>query len=188
MPAAVPCRVLILHHNHHHRITAAAINNLIHYPLLSFPPLRCFTRSRSRSRTFSSSSSSPSTTEEIEEVGGRRGSLPAPQEGTETIDVNPPRGTRDFPPEEMRLRNWLFGNFREVSKLFGFEEVDFPVLESEALFIRKAGEEIRDQLYCFEDKGNRRVALRPELTPSLARLKIFNTPIEMVYCWTMLAL
>ncbi|KAL2534951.1 Histidine--tRNA ligase [Abeliophyllum distichum] len=80
--------------------------------------------------------------------------------------------TRDFPPEEMRLRNWLFQNFREVSQLFGFEEVDFPVLESEALFIRKAGEEIRDQLYCFEDRGNRRVALRPELTPSLARLVI----------------
>ncbi|KAI7999035.1 hypothetical protein LOK49_LG10G01065 [Camellia lanceoleosa] len=46
------------------------------------------------------------------------------------------------------------------------------ILESEALFIRKAGEEIRDQLYCFEDRGNRRVALRPELTPSLARLVI----------------
>lgn len=56
--------------------------------------------------------------------------------------------------------------------MFAFEEVDFPVLESEALFIRKAGEEIRDQLYCFEDRGNRRVALRPELTPSLARLVI----------------
>lgn len=46
------------------------------------------------------------------------------------------------------------------------------MLESEALYIRKAGEEIRDQLYCFEDRGNRRVALRPELTPSLARLVI----------------
>uniref|UniRef100_A0A7N2M6P8 histidine--tRNA ligase n=1 Tax=Quercus lobata TaxID=97700 RepID=A0A7N2M6P8_QUELO len=55
----------------------------------------------------------------------------------------------------------------EVSWLFGFEEVDFP-----ALYIRKAGKEIRDQLYCFEDRGNRRVALRPELTPSLARLEI----------------
>ncbi|KAL0290866.1 UNVERIFIED_CONTAM: Histidine--tRNA ligase, chloroplastic/mitochondrial [Sesamum angustifolium] len=50
----------------------------------------------------------------------------------------------------MRLRNWLFQNFREVSQLFGFEEVDFPVLESEALFIRKAGEEIRDQCWRYE--------------------------------------
>ncbi|GJP31374.1 hypothetical protein CLOM_g12014 [Closterium sp. NIES-68] len=88
----------------------------------------------------------------------------------EMIDVSPPRGTRDFPPDDMRLRNWLFGHFRQVSTLFGFEEVDYPVLESEELFVRKAGEEITQQLYNFEDKGGRRVALRPELTPSLARL------------------
>ncbi|KAL5546122.1 hypothetical protein UlMin_005809 [Ulmus minor] len=106
--------------------------------------------------------------------GGRSGALSPrpPTEELQKIDVNPPKGTRDFPPEEMRIRSWLFNNFREVSRLFGFEEVDFPVLESEALFVRKAGEEIRDQLYCFEDRGNRRVALRPELTPSLARLVI----------------
>ncbi|OWM69690.1 hypothetical protein CDL15_Pgr025539 [Punica granatum] len=107
--------------------------------------------------------------------GGRTGALtpsPVADGVAQKIDVNPPKGTRDFPPEEMRLRNWLFHNFREVSRIFGFEEVDFPVLESEALFVRKAGEEIRDQLYCFEDRGNRRVALRPELTPSLARLVI----------------
>ena len=53
---------------------------------------------------------------------------------------------------------------------FGFEEFDAPVLESEELYVRKAGEEITTQLYNFEDKGGRRVALRPELTPSLARL------------------
>ncbi|XVF07854.1 hypothetical protein REPUB_Repub06bG0175500 [Reevesia pubescens] len=105
---------------------------------------------------------------------GRSDALNPPPlaEEVHRIDVNPPKGTRDFPPEDMRLRNWLFNNFKEVSRLFGFEEVDYPVLESEALFIRKAGEEIRDQLYCFEDRGNRRVALRPELTPSLARLVI----------------
>ncbi|KQJ91660.1 histidine--tRNA ligase, chloroplastic/mitochondrial [Brachypodium distachyon] len=88
------------------------------------------------------------------------------------VELNPPRGTRDFPPEDMRLRTWLFDNFREVSRLMAFEEVDFPVLESEALFIRKAGEEITQQLYNFEDKGGRRVVLRPEITPSLARLVI----------------
>ncbi|TVU10639.1 hypothetical protein EJB05_44240 [Eragrostis curvula] len=96
---------------------------------------------------------------------------PAAQ-GDGVVDVNPPRGTRDFPPEDMRLRTWLFDQFREVSRLMTFEEVDFPVLESEALFIRKAGEEITQQLYNFEDKGGRRVVLRPELTPSLARLVI----------------
>ncbi|XP_066392279.1 histidine--tRNA ligase, chloroplastic/mitochondrial-like [Miscanthus floridulus] len=94
------------------------------------------------------------------------------------VDVNPPRGSRDFPPGDMRLRTWLFDQFREVSRIMAFEEVDFPVLESEALFIRKAGEEITQQinplsfLYNFEDKGGRRVVLRPEITPSLARLVI----------------
>lgn len=58
-----------------------------------------------------------------------------------------------------------------MSKRFGFEEFDAPVLESEALYVRKAGEEITEQLYCFEDKGGRRVALRPELTPSLVRCR-----------------
>ena len=87
-----------------------------------------------------------------------------------TIDTTPPKGTRDFPPEEMRARSWLFGRFRDVAKAFGFDEFDAPVLESEELFTRKAGEEITTQLYNFTDKGDRRVALRPELTPSLARL------------------
>ena len=86
------------------------------------------------------------------------------------VDVSPPRGTRDFFPEDKRFQNWLFGKFRAVSGAFCFEEVDFPVVESEALYVRKAGEEITGQLYNFEDKGGRRLALRPELTPSLARL------------------
>ena len=86
------------------------------------------------------------------------------------IDTSPPRGTRDFPPPDLRARDWLFDNFAAVSRSHGFERFETPVLESEALFTRKAGEEIAGQLYNFEDKGGRRVALRPELTPSLARL------------------
>jgi len=80
-----------------------------------------------------------------------------------------PRGTRDFYPEDLRLRDWLFGNFRAVARAFAFEEVDAPVLESEELFTRKAGEEIVEQLYHFE-LHERRYALRPEMTPSLARM------------------
>ena len=59
-------------------------------------------------------------------------------------------GTRDFGPEEYRLRQWLFGHFEAVSSLFGFEQFETPVLESEELFTRKAGEEITQQLYNFE--------------------------------------
>ena len=80
------------------------------------------------------------------------------------------RGTRDFYPEDMRLRNWLFDNFADAALLHGFDEYDAPVLEHEELYTRKQGEEITQQLYNFEDKGDRKVALRPEMTPSLARM------------------
>ena len=82
----------------------------------------------------------------------------------------PPRGLRDFYPEEMRLRNRLFEVWRTVSRRYGFEEYDAPVVETEDLLIRKSGEEIVDQIYTFEDKSGRRLALRPEMTPSLARM------------------
>ena len=87
-----------------------------------------------------------------------------------TIQLQPVKGTRDFYPDEMRLRNWLFQIWRETSRQFGFEEYDACVLEHEELYIRKAGDEITEQLYNFEDKSARRLALRPEMTPSLARL------------------
>lgn len=80
------------------------------------------------------------------------------------------KGTRDFYPEEMRLRNWLFDNFTYASLLHGFEEYDAPVLENEDLYTRKQGEDIVKQLYSFKDKGDRKVSLRPEMTPSLARM------------------
>jgi histidyl-tRNA synthetase len=82
-----------------------------------------------------------------------------------------PRGTRDFYPEEMRRRSWLFGVFRETAGRFGFEEVDAPMVEHAELFTRKAGEEIVDQLYHFE-LHDRHLALRPEMTPSIARMVI----------------
>ena len=86
------------------------------------------------------------------------------------LDTNPPKGTRDFYPEDMRLRTWLFDQWRDVAKTYGFSEYDAPVLESESLYTRKAGEEVTQQLYNFVDKGDRSVALRPEMTPSLARM------------------
>jgi histidyl-tRNA synthetase len=86
------------------------------------------------------------------------------------LDTNPPKGTRDFYPDDMRLRSWLFDQWRQVAKTYAFSEYDAPVLESEALYTRKAGEEVTQQLYNFIDKGDRAVALRPEMTPSLARM------------------
>ena len=80
-----------------------------------------------------------------------------------------PRGTRDFYPDDMRFREWLFDHFRAVSRSFGFEEVDAPIVEHAELFTRKAGEEIVDQLYHFVIH-DRHLALRGEFTPSLARM------------------
>mmetsp|Transcript_28295 Transcript_28295/g.42787 ORF Transcript_28295/g.42787 Transcript_28295/m.42787 type:complete len:503 (-) Transcript_28295:264-1772(-) len=88
----------------------------------------------------------------------------------EKLDTNPPKGTRDFYPEDMRLRTWLFDQWRQIATKFAFSEYDAPVLESEALYTRKAGEEVTQQLYNFVDKGERAVSLRPEMTPSLARM------------------
>ena len=86
------------------------------------------------------------------------------------IDLQPVKGTRDFFPDEMRLRNWLFEIWQSASVQAGFEEYDTCVLEHEDLYIRKAGDEISKQLFSFEDKSGRRLSLRPEMTPSLARL------------------
>ncbi|KAL6764397.1 hypothetical protein V8C86DRAFT_2475392 [Haematococcus lacustris] len=123
---------------------------------------------------FSSTVEAATTTPHVQDAPAKSspGKITSPSgaSGKGMIDTQPPRGTRDFYPEDHRLRSWLFGEFSAVSNLFGFEQWDAPVLESEELFVRKAGEEITDQLYNFVDKGERHVALRPELTPSLARL------------------
>ncbi|KAK9733379.1 hypothetical protein RND81_04G064100 [Saponaria officinalis] len=161
--------------------TLISLSSFLPFSLLK--PFSFFSSSTSANPSFSPNS--------ISTRSGALSSRPPILKTPSKIDVNPPKGTRDFPPEDMRLRTWLFNNFRELSQLFGFEEVDYPVLESEALFVRKTGEEIKDQLYCFEDRGNRRVALRPELTPSLARLviqkgKSISLPIKWFaigQCW-----
>ena len=79
-------------------------------------------------------------------------------------------GFRDFPPEACAQRNHIFRVFRNVSRAFDFREYDAPILEPLDLFIEKSGPEIVSQLFHFQDKGERAVALRPELTPTLARM------------------
>ncbi|MAG33199.1 MAG: histidine--tRNA ligase [Deltaproteobacteria bacterium] len=86
-------------------------------------------------------------------------------------NLRAPRGTRDFYPDDMRRRSWLFDHFRQTARRFGFEEVDAPMVEHAELFTRKAGEEIVDQLYHFV-LHDRHLALRPEMTPSIARMVI----------------
>ena len=81
------------------------------------------------------------------------------------------KGTRDFYPEQMAVRTWLYGMFREVAESFGYQEWEAPLLETLDLYAAKSGEElVKEQSYVFKDRGGDEITLRPELTPSLARL------------------
>lgn len=79
-------------------------------------------------------------------------------------------GFRDFLPADCAARNYIFGKWREVARRYAFAEWEGPVLEPTDLYRKKSGVEIVDQLFHFTDKGEREVALRPELTPTLARV------------------
>ena len=92
-------------------------------------------------------------------------------------------GFRDFLPEDCAKRNYIFARWREVARRYAFVEWEGPVLEATELYKKKSGAEIADQLFNFTDKGEREVALRPELTPTLARVvaaheREFKKPLE----------
>ena len=81
------------------------------------------------------------------------------------------KGTRDFYPEQMAIRVWLYNRMREVAESFGYQEYEAPILESLDLYAAKSGEElVKEQSYVFTDRGGSEITLRPELTPSLARM------------------
>jgi len=81
------------------------------------------------------------------------------------------KGTRDFYPEQMAIRVWLYNTMREVAESFGYQEYEAPILESLELYAAKSGEElVKEQSYVFTDRGGSEITLRPELTPSLARM------------------
>jgi histidyl-tRNA synthetase len=81
------------------------------------------------------------------------------------------KGTRDFYPDEMAFRNWLYGKVRSISERFGYQEYEAPLLERLELYEAKSGEElVKEQSFVLTDRGGDELALRPELTPSLARM------------------
>ena len=87
------------------------------------------------------------------------------------LSTQPYKGTRDFYPEDMQLRNWFFGRISDTLRLASFEEYNAPMLESLDIYIAKSGEEIaKEQTYNFTDRGGRTLAIRPEMTPSVARM------------------
>ena len=104
------------------------------------------------------------------------------------MSFEPPRGMRDFYPEDMLWRNRVFDAFRAAGEAAGFVPYDACVVENYDLLARKAGEEVGEQIYHFFDKSDRHLALRPEMTPTLARLvaqrqKELHFPLK----WTTIA-
>ncbi len=93
------------------------------------------------------------------------------------------KGAREFYPEDMALRNWIYQTIKTVSHSFGFQEYDGPYLETVALYAAKSGEELVKENYAFPDRSGEMITLRPELTPSLARMiaqrqKQLNYPLK----------
>ncbi len=102
------------------------------------------------------------------------------------MDFKKPRGTRDFLFDEMEERKYVENTIRSVVESYGFKEIKTPIFEDLELFTTRSGEGIKDELYHFQDKGGRDLALRPEITASVARLYNNNLqreakPLKMYY-------
>ncbi|MBI1856989.1 histidine--tRNA ligase [Candidatus Saccharibacteria bacterium] len=88
-----------------------------------------------------------------------------------TLSTQPYKGARDFYPEDKRIQKYMFGVMRNVAERFGYEEYDAPILEPLEIFTAKTSDEIvGEQTYSFEDRGGRKVVIRPEMTPSVSRM------------------
>ena len=95
--------------------------------------------------------------------------------------IQPVKGTREFYPRQMEIRRWLYAKIEEVATQFGYEEWDGPFLEKIDLYAAKSGEElVKEQSFVFPDRSGELIALRPELTPSLARM-VAQKQNELVY-------
>ena len=87
------------------------------------------------------------------------------------LSTQPYKGTRDFYPDDMRVRKWMFDKWRQACESFGYEEYDGPILEPLELYASKTSDEIvNEQTYSFTDRGDRKVVMRPEMTPTVSRM------------------
>ena len=87
------------------------------------------------------------------------------------LSTQPYKGTRDFYPPQKRQQNYIFNIWREVVESFGYEEYDAPIIEPVEIYQAKTSDEIvNEQTYAFEDRGGRKVTLRPEMTPTVSRM------------------
>ncbi|WP_400151146.1 histidine--tRNA ligase [Candidatus Methanarcanum hacksteinii] len=100
--------------------------------------------------------------------------------------IQRPRGTRDFLPDDMEKRRYYEGLLRNVAKTYGFREIATPIFEESELFILRSGPNVLGELYAFKDKGDREIALRPEMTAPAIRMFVNEMsndpkPIKMFY-------
>jgi len=86
------------------------------------------------------------------------------------MTISPVKGTRDFYPPEMAVHNWIVDGWKKISLRNGFQEYDGPIFEYLKMYQVKSGDEIVEQLFSLTDRGGRDLALRPEMTPTLARM------------------
>lgn len=101
-----------------------------------------------------------------------------------TSNLQSVKGTRDFYPDIMKFRRFLFGKMRQVSEKFGFEEYDGPILEPIELYLDKSSEElIKQQTFLIKDRSGKTLALRPELTPTLARMVASKKDLILPLRW-----
>lgn len=88
-----------------------------------------------------------------------------------TLSSQPYKGTRDYYPADKRVQNYIFANWKRTARSFGYEEYGAPLLEPLEVYAAKSGQELaNEQTYTFMDRGNRTVAIRPEMTPSISRM------------------
>ena len=88
-----------------------------------------------------------------------------------TLSAQPYKGTRDYYPEDKRIQNYIFDVWRKTAQSFGYEEYGAPMLEPLEVYAAKSGNELaNEQTYSFIDRGDRRVAIRPEMTPTISRM------------------
>jgi histidyl-tRNA synthetase len=98
-----------------------------------------------------------------------------------TLSSQPYKGTRDYYPSEKRIQNYIFATWRRIARRYGYEEYGAPLLEPIEVYAAKSGQElVGEQTYTFADRGDRQVAIRPEMTPSVSRM-IAARRQEMAY-------
>lgn len=95
------------------------------------------------------------------------------------ISLNPPAGTNDYFPADLKLRDWLFNAWDVISQGYGYQKYDAPVVESALLYTHKGGDDILKEMFNIESSPNSKLVLRPEMTPSLARMVLSKIASEL---------